>query len=396
MKRCSIFFTLAAVLAIMIPFNAAAEESKLNFSGSLRGRFEGLWYRRDARNVQAEDRIRLRYNLRINAEATLNEHAAVEIGFSSGADDSRSGNQTIGEPVDFGPNGIVIRRAFLIFMPYAGGKLPNRDGHWEFQFGLVPEPFTWKHGMDMMIWDNDYTLGGVNTLINAKVAENASLFGNAGYYVVEEVKSAKNPFLGAVQGGLEASLSDGVKAGVRGSFFHFDYLDDAFIGRGVDGTGGATSAGGNIADGLTGDPEGGNLQVVETQAFVEYAPWSVIIFGGYSSNLSAEASDMHLVDKENTAYNAGIEGGDKKKYAMLGIAYYYIEANAFPSQFIDSDLFDGRTNRKGGLVYAARQLLKGVDFNLKVMQSDAVKTDLPAFEESVKNSKRTRLQADIT
>lgn len=390
---------LMVAVAVMIgltPFKASAEESKLNFSGSLRGRFEGLWYQRDARNERAEDRIRLRYNLRINAEATLNEHAAVEIGLSSGADDSRSGNQTIGEPGDFGPNGIVIRRAFLIYTPYAGGALPNREGHWEFQFGRLPEPFTWKHGLDMMIWDNDYNLGGINTLIDMKVAESASVFGNAGYYVVEEVKGAKNPFLGAVQGGLKVSLSDGVKAGVRGSFFHFDYLDDAFIGRGVDGTDGSTSAGGNIADGLTGDPAGGSLQTIETQAFIEYAPWPVILFGGYSNNLSAEASDLYSVGKERAAYNAGIEAGDKKKFAMLGVAYCYIEANAFPSQFIDSDLFDGRTNRKGGLVYVARQLLKGAEFNIKVMQSDAIKTDLPVFEDSVKDSKRTRLQADIT
>jgi hypothetical protein len=386
---------LAAIVLGMLPIRTSAEEGKLKFSGDLRGRFEGIWYQRDATDVQKEDRIRLRYRLRLNAEAALNDHAAVEIRVSSGADDSRSGNQTIGEPADFGVNAIVIRRAFLIYTPYAGGKLPNRDGHWEFQFGRFGEPFTWKHGEDMMIWDNDFNVGGVNTVIDAKISENATLFGNAGYYVIEEKSADKNPFLGAVQGALTVSINDGAKAGVRGSYFHFDYLDEAFIGRGVDGTDGSTSAGGNIADGLTGNPDGGTLNVVETQAFVDFTAVPVIIFGGFSNNLSAEESEMYSVGKENTAYNAGIEAGDKKEYAMVGIAYYYIEANAFPSQFIDSDLFDGHTNRKGGLVYGSRQLLKNADFNIKIMQSDAIKTDLPAFENSVKNSKRTRLQADV-
>jgi hypothetical protein len=90
-----------------------------------------------------------------------------------------------------------------------------------------------------------------------------------------------------------------------------------------------------------------------------------------------------------------VEGGDKKKYINLGAAYFYIEANAFPSQFIDSDLFDGRTNRKGLCVYGSRQLLEGTDFNFKVFGSDAIETELPAFEESVEGSERVRVQIDL-
>lgn len=396
LRRSVSLIVLAATLIGWTPRTSPAEESKLTFSGDLRGRFESFWFQEDASGARKEDRRRLRYRLRLDAKAHINEHAAVALRFSSNSDDSRSGNQTLGSPADFSPNDIVIRRAYLIYTPYANGKLANRDGHWAINFGRMPEPFTWKHGKDFMIWDNDYNLGGLNTVFDMAVADGATIFGTAGYYTVYENKNVRDPYFAGVQGGFTVDLVEKVKAGIRASYFSFDYLDNAFIMRGVDGTDGATDAGGNIVDGLTGDAAGGKLQVVETQGFISLKEWPVTLFGGFSSNLSAEKSMLYAhVDEEKIAYNVGIEGGNKKRYVTLGVAYYFIEANAFPSQYIDSDLFDGRTNRKGGIVYASRQLLEGAEFDIKVMFSDAIETGLPAFEHSVQNSKRTRLQADV-
>jgi hypothetical protein len=378
-----------------MPLESAAEEDRVKLSGDLRGRWEGFWYSRDESGAKQADRRRIRYRLRLNAEAKINEHAAVAVRVGSNASDSRSGNQTIGDPVDFGPNEITIRRAYLILMPFADGDIPNRDGHWELQFGRVPDPFAWKNGKDMMLIDNDINPGGGVTKFDMALSEAASVFVTAGGFIITENKAAKDPFLAAVQGGLEVKLHDNVEAGVRGSYYHFDYLDNNFVTRGVDGTGGITDGGGNIADGLTGNAAGGDLQVVETQAFVRVSSLPVVAFGGFSNNLSAEASQTFSIDKANLAYNVGLEGGNKKKYVHLGAAYFHIEANAFPSQFIDSDLFDGTTNRRGGMVYGSRQLFKGTDFNVKVFRSDAIETELPAFEDSVKDSERTRLQIDL-
>jgi hypothetical protein len=121
----------------------------------------------------------------------------------------------------------------------------------------------------------------------------------------------------------------------------------------------------------------------------------MIAWGGYSNNLSAEASKMYPgVGKESVAYNFGIQGGDKKKIVKLGGSYFYIEANANASQFIDSDLLDGRTNRKGVLIYLSRALFGGVDFNFSGFASDAIETD-PDFSASVKGSERSRLMFDL-
>ncbi|NIM20475.1 MAG: hypothetical protein GTO51_09640 [Candidatus Latescibacteria bacterium] len=396
MGRKVILLVLISFLLGWIPLaGAAEEESRLKFSGDLRGRFEGFWFERDETGSRSEDRRRIRYRLRLNAKATINDHAAVGIRVGTGDINSRSGNQTIGSPVDFGSNEFDVRQAYLVIMPFAKGELPNRDGHWKIQFGRVPNPFYWKNGKDMMLIDNDFNPGGISTNFDVAVSEKASIFANIAGFIVDENKAARDPFFTGFQGGIEVELANNLTTGVRGSFYYFDYLDDDFLERGVDGTGGVTSGGGNVVDGLTGDPNGGNLQVVETQAFLKLGSWPVFAFGGFSSNLSAEPSQEFSVEEENIAYNAGLEGGDKKKNVHLGLAYFFIEANAFPSQYIDSDLFDGRTNRKGFFFYGTRQLLAGADFGIKLFASDAIETDLAAFTPSVEDSERIRLQVDL-
>ena len=100
------------------------------------------------------------------------------------------------------------------------------------------------------------------------------------------------------------------------------------------------------------------------------------------------------MEKNSVAYNIGLEGGAKKKALLLGTGWYHIEANAFPSQFIDSDLLDGHTNREGLLIYLSKTIMKSTDFNVQFFISDAIATD-PGLEESVQNAKRNRLQVDI-
>jgi hypothetical protein len=394
-NRFFIISLLFVLSLVCIPNKGAAEESKLKFSGDLRGRVDGIWYDADDSGSRKEDRRRIRYRLRLNAKATINDHAGVAILFGSGDLDSRSGNQTLGSPAHFGSNELDIRRAYLIVNPFAGGKLPNRDGKWVFHFGRVPVPFVWKNGKDMMLFDNDINPAGLSTRFNAAMSDAAEFFANLGYFVIDENKSGDDPYLTGFQGGFNIKMSEKAKAGVRGSFYYMTNLDDDFIMTGMDGTGGSTSGAGNIAEVLTGDPDGGDLQVVATQGYVKLQDFPVTVFGGFSTNLSAEVPDSLDVTEEKVAYNFGIEGGDKKKNVRLGVGYYHIEANAFPSQFIDSDLFDGRTNRKGIMAYGSRQLRKGMDFNIKVFSSDVIENDMPIYEESVKGSKRVRLQVDL-
>lgn len=398
MKRVLVLLAFAAIAISSICVGASAEEAKekkLKFSGDFRGRWEGFWFREDPTGSQIDDRRRLRYRLRLNLDATLGPHVAAALRVGSGSFDSRSGNQTIGSPIDFGPNTFELRRAYMILMPFANGGLPKDNGHWAFQFGRLPNPLLWKNGKDLMLWDGDINPGGVSTTFDIMLGKTLGTFANAGYFVIEEKKGEKDPSLSVVQIGFEEDTGGNLSAGIRGTFYAFENLDTLFVIRGVDGTAGVTSGGGNIPDGLTGSVGGGSMRVVATQFYVKTKTGTIVAYGGYSSNLSAEASKiLQNVGKENTAYNMGIEGGNAKRYLRIGIAYYFIEANAFPSQFIDSDLLDGRTNRKGVLVYLSRQVFKDTTLGLALFSSDPIET-APEFAESVVDSKRTRAQLDL-
>jgi hypothetical protein len=378
---------------------AADEEKGLKFGGSIRGRYEYINWMNDSSTdgETRDDRGRFRYRLRLDAKAKINPNAGAYFRLVSGTD-SRSGNVTLGSNPDFGPDSFSIRYAAMVITPWDDGLLPSGNGKWSFDFGRVKNPYMWKgHGKDMMIWDGDISLAGLGTQFSHKLGGSGKFFLQTGYYAIDENSSndSKDPYMAPVQGGV--IFGKDTSFGIRGSYYYMSELDAAFIMRGVDGTDGTTSAGGNIEDGLTGDSEGGDLAVVETQAFFATGLGSIplVVSGGYSDNTSAQASVLYPgVEKNSVAYNFGIELGSKKKALLGGLGWYHIEANAFPAQFIDSDLLDGYTNREGVLLFLAKTVMKNTELGLQFLRSDAIETG-DGFSESTKNSKRNRLQIDM-
>jgi hypothetical protein len=378
-----------------------AEDSKpaLSFYGDLRTRYEGFLYDEDSTGSERTNRHRGRYRLRLGANAEINERATVVMRFASGDGDLRSTNQTLGSGVDFDKDQIRIDLAYAHVSPFAHDRL-GESGRLAFEIGKVPNPYVWKQGKDFMLWDHDISLEGASLLSSVEIAAGLEAFLSGGYYVLDENSTSKDPHLWAVQAGFLAAPAESVTLGGRVSYFNFGSLDPDFHARTVDGTGGSTAGGGNIADGLSGSVGNQDVQVIEAAAYLGLlggTSWPVLLYASYANNLTAEASDLFptLEDEEDTAWGAGVELGDKKKYVMLGVGYWHIEANAFPSQFIDSDLFDGVTNREGFAVYGSRTILKNTDLNLTVFVSDEIETALPAFADSVSDADRVRLQADI-
>ncbi|MCZ6766446.1 MAG: putative porin [bacterium] len=402
MKRIIGFAVLVSSIIATMPTPGSADEPVLRFSGDLRGRWETFRFSEDETGSKKDRRARIRYRLRLDMRARLNTRAAVKIRLGTGDTDTRSGNQTIGSPVDFGPNEIDVRRAYLVFTPFENGKLPNRDGHWAFQFGKVANPFVWKHSKDVLLWDHDINPGGISTTFDLAFADGASvLYVNAAGFVISETSSgSKDPYMAVAQVALKQNLGSRFKAGIRGTWYNLGDLDSLFIVRGAVGKAGdstaVTTGGGNIPDGLTGDVNGGSMNVIETTLYVTMpGTWPVTVFGGYSTNLDAQASQLTTAGEDNVGYNIGAEVGDEKKNVLVGGGYYYLEANAFPSQFIDSDVLDGFTNRKGFLAYLSRQIMSRTTFALTFLHSDAIETTLPDYGPSVKDSERFRTQVDL-
>ena len=371
----------------------------LSFHGDLRGRYESFVYDEDETGSERTNRHRGRYRLRLGANAEINDRATVVMRLVSGDTDLRSTNQTLGSGVDFDTDDLRIDLAYAHVSPFAHGRL-GENGRLAFELGKVPNPYVWKQGKDFMLWDHDITLEGVSALSSVEITEGLEAFLSGGYYILDENSTSKDPHLWAVQTGFHASPAESVSLGARVSWFRFSSLDADFHARSVDGSGGATAGGGNIADGLSGGVGSQDVQVVETAAYLGLlggTSWPVLLYATWANNLTAEASQIFpsLQDEEDTAWGAGVEIGNKKKYVMLGVGYWHIEANAFPSQFIDSDLFDGVTNREGFAVYGSRSILKNTDLNLSVFISDEIESALPVFVDSVPDADRVRVQADL-
>lgn len=378
---------------------------RLTVFGDLRSRFEGFWYDRDALD-NFPNRFRGRYRARLGANAVINDYVTAVARIATSQGDSRSENQSFGRnKPDFDYDGVYWDWGYLQVRSQEG-QLPGGTIALA-QAGKTPNPFIGKLGREKMLWDPDITLEGAIATLTASPWKNVRLYLNSGYSIIDENWSSsggvnKDPHLISVQGGFDVKPLSTVALGARLSWFGFRSLDAAFIERGVDGTisgGDATDSAGNIIDGLTGDPDGGSMDVAEFQTALTWSgisEWPVTLAGGVSQNFSAESSDLFPgTGKDARAYNAGLEFGDKAQWVRLGATYYYIEANAFPSMYIDSDTLDGITNRKGWAFSAARQLFTNTDAILTLYSSRIIDDALPADEFSIPGSQRIRLQADV-
>jgi hypothetical protein len=129
---------------------------------------------------------------------------------------------------------------------------------------------------------------------------------------------------------------------------------------------------------------------------IPHALVPVTFYGTYATNFSARNSLIDpTVDQENDAWTAGVFVGDPVALIRIGFAYYYVQANAFPSMFIDSDTLDGTPNRKGYMMSLQRQLFEGIDLGLRGWWIDRIEGG-PAFVNSGPASDRFRGQADLT
>jgi hypothetical protein len=97
---------------------------------------------------------------------------------------------------------------------------------------------------------------------------------------------------------------------------------------------------------------------------------------------------------QSLAWLIGVQAGDKKKFVNAGLLYGSIAADAFPSQFIDSDLTDGRTNRQGLNFWVARQILESTDFKFETFYGEEIER-APLFALSNVSARRWRMRADV-
>ena len=131
-------------------------------------------------------------------------------------------------------------------------------------------------------------------------------------------------------------------------------------------------------------------------SFTGIENWPVTAWVDFATNFSAESSDVFDTGSDGTAWNAGVVVGDRTKYLEIGFDYLYVEANAFPSQLIESDWIDGKSNREAYVFWLTRRLFANTDLQTLVSFGDAIDDSLPAYENSVGKADRVRFQTDLT
>ncbi len=390
--------------------------SKIQWSGDARLRLENFWNDEDEAGDEIEDRSRFRYRLRVGALAPVHEYVDVGFRLASGEDDIRSTNQSAGRnDPDFDPDSIFIDQAYVTLKSpsdwFGEGSSLKVTG------GKIANPFLWKNSKDYMLWDNDINPEGVGVLFGMKPTEMLSLYANTGYFILDENTSAKDPHVFGLQGGFGVTPTDTTELGARATWYEWHSLNSDFFQRANNPAtdvadpdapdpdqNPVTSGGGSLLGGLTDDDSFGAGELAAYFKWAGIEDWPILVFGHYARNFDAESGGTNAAldpgtgaSDEDTGWGAGIEVGDKKKYVMLGAGYYMVEANFWPAQFTDSDLFDGFTNRKGWTIYGARQLFTNTELNLTFFMSDDIEDDFPPFDQSLigMDPERYRLQTDI-
>lgn len=353
---------------------------RIEWSGDFRARLENFWHSEDGLGSQRANRTRARYRLRLGGKARINDFTKVVFRIASGEGDHRSTNRTLGKGDDFDPDSIFIDRAY-IELKAPKGWIGEGNGL-KLLAGKTKNPFRWKNGKDYMLFDSDVNPEGGALLFETQPLERLRAYLTAGYYVIDENSKSEDPHFTGIQGGVDLDLSETLRLGGRASWYSFASLNPAFLER-------ASNVGAATDD---------DFRVLELAGYlkVESVPdWPVLLYGHYARNVDAGRVSTSTGSDEDTGWGVGVELGDKKKFAKLGFGYYRLEANFFPAQFIDSDLFDGKTNRKGFTFYGSRQILPGTDLNITLFKGEELHGALPVYASSVKDADRIRLQTDI-
>jgi hypothetical protein len=396
----------------MVERNRAYENKKswtdrLSFFGDFRGRYDGIWYDHDPLGERQEDRSRLRYRFRVGAKAEINDYFDLQFRLSSNCE-HRSGNQTLGRGLDcenggeefgfdFDPDGIYINQAFITFHTFGNRDIPLAGRKLDWMFGKIPNLFQSKAGKDFLIWDPDLTPEGAAVTYGVDPFDGLSLTLHSGFFVLDENSSDPDPWVVPVQLRVEGQPTEDIAFGTNLSYYGYGDLDSDFYAR--------NAALGNLfadATGRFGLSRGRSVNIGDLRAWLEFSGidgWPILVYGNVVNNFSAQSLPGSNVGREGLGWSAGLEIGDKKEFVMLGAAYLLIQANAGPARLIDSDLFDGRTNRKGWVIYGAKRILANTDLQFKLFLGEPLEDDITIdgelYEPALENSDRIRLQSDV-
>jgi hypothetical protein len=324
----------------------------------------------------------MRYRARIGLEAKINDLLDFTFRMSSGdPDDASTRNQTLGTGggSDFAQDPLSIDWAYVTYRPFADSRIPLGGRKLDLFFGKMPNLFRSREGKDLLVWDADLTPEGVALEYAVDPTERLGLALHAGFFYDEENATESDPHVTALQVVANLDARDDLSVGGMASYYAWRSLNSGFYGR-------AEAVPGGLSD-------DSSMNVVDFRGWGKLAAnesWPIKVYGNYVRNLDAESTAT--AGDADQGWSLGLEVGDRKKIAHLGVGYFRVQANAVPLNITDSDLFDGATNRTGWVFYGARRLYSNTEFRATFYKSNALDRGIAG---TVDDAKRYRLQTDV-
>ncbi len=299
----------------------------------------------------------------------------------------RSANVDLGDYFSY--KSIFLDRAYVRWSPAFAETLSVVLG----KFG---NPFVSKNfSGDFLVWDQDIqpegiafnwrfeawpekvwldTVGGVFVISNVNgVTVDTTLSGTNTTTTTPPQMDDRTPYMYAVQEGLTVEPVEWLRAGIRGSYYDLQNLDQRFsaavqeFGNG----GGAISKNpiffflGPTSTYFESGESQGRMQEAVGDVYMSFSPfgdmWRVTPYFQYMGTLSG-------IESQNHGYGIGVDLGSSE-FLKLSFLYAMIQRNGTISIFTDSDMFDGFTNARGIYVAAERQLTRSLRMRVAYFKS---------------------------
>ena len=300
--------------------------------------------------LSSQDRIRLRYRLRVGL--TINMKDDLQVGFRLGSGDASGvGSQSsAGSPLSNNTTMQDNGTKKMIYIDAAYGKWTAiNDGTWMLAatIGKMDQPFQ----VSQMVFDSDYTPEGAALQGSYKINDNHSLAVNGAAFVLDEVaSSARDPFMYGAQAIWNANWTPRIASSLGIGVFNI-------VNKGALGLSGFIAntnnynPGGvpNVNYGNTRNSTTGNLvynyNPIVASASATYTLDSFPLYNGkFPIKLSGEYMNnpgAHPAKgpDNNQGYWGGITFGKSGKKGTWDIfyRYQYLEADAWYDEVVDDD-----------------------------------------------------------
>ena len=319
----------------------------------LEGDFRLRYQYEDTTGETERHRGRLRYRLGLTANVT--DQIKAVFGLASGGDDPRSTNQTFQDT--FSGKGVRLDLAYAEYQPFKGVKL----------FGGKFKNPIWRPSD--LLWDSDINPEGGALQLDLETMPNLNVIFATAVFVIDENSDGADPLVIPIQGGLSYKFTEQVDVKLAATYYSF-----------VDVQGTALEFSAPFA-GV------GNTLVNDVLMF-DYDAISVSAELGLSKLLGEIIPYVGLIgeyvhnpdpDDDNDGYLGGIKIGHRKVSEggqwQANFLYRYLERDAWPDVFPDSDFLGGSTDGEGFEITVEYAVIKHVTVGMDYYHSEQIDGD---------------------